>query len=102
MVDLNKFDEERFETEEAYQDEVRSTPVGVNLEILATSMTLQDVGEFLGFVQPELLKKFFVWAEKNYPELDIDPEAAERLVKETITTNDHAIINPITGKRPGE
>jgi hypothetical protein len=93
-TDLNKFDEDRFETDEDYQDQVRSTPVGVALEVLATSMTLQDCGEFIALVQPDLLAKFFTWAEKNYPELDIDPEEAVRLVNEAVKNNEIGIQKP--------
>ena len=47
MLDLNAFNEDRFETDESYNDEIRATPMGIALELLATSMTLQDCGEFL-------------------------------------------------------
>jgi hypothetical protein len=93
-TDLNKFDEDRFEADEDYQDQVRSTPVGVALEVLATSMTLQDCGEFIALVQPDLLPKFFKWAEKNYPELDIDPDEAVRLVNEAVKNNEIGIQKP--------
>lgn len=93
-VDLNKFDEERFENDEDYQDEVRSTPVGIALEVLSTSLTLQDCGEFIALVQPDLLLKFFKWAEKNYPELDINPDDAVRLVNEAVKNNEIGIQKP--------
>lgn len=93
-IDLNRFDEERFENDEEYQDEVRGTPVGTAIEVLSTSMTLQDCAEFIAIAQPELLTKFFKWAEKNYPDLDIDSEEAVKLVKEAVASGDIGIERP--------
>ncbi len=94
VVDLNSFDVEQFETDEAYQDEVRSTPAGLCLEVLATSLTLQDCGEYLALTHPEALVDYFLWAEKNYPELDIDPHEAVRLVKEAVRQGTIGIEKP--------
>ena len=93
-LDLNKFDEERFEEDEDYQDAVRSAPAGAAVELLATSMTLQDCGEFIALANPDLLPKFFAWAEKNYPELDIDPAEAVKLIKEAVASDDISIERP--------
>jgi len=94
MLDLNAFNEDRFETDESYNDEIRATPMGIALELLATSMTLQDCGEFLAMAQPDLLAKFFKWAEANYPELDIDPEEAVRLTREAVKNDEIGIQKP--------
>jgi hypothetical protein len=93
-IDLNRFDEEKFESDEEYQDEVRNTPVGTAIEVLATSMTLQDCGEFLAIAQPDLLPKFFAWAEKNYPDLDIDVNEAVKMVKEAVESGEIGIERP--------
>jgi hypothetical protein len=94
MLDLNKFDESKFESDEDYQDEVRSSRLGIAVECLATSMTLQDCGEFLAIVQPDLLLKFFKWASENYPELDIQPEEAVALVTEAVKNSEIGINRP--------
>lgn len=93
-IDLNKFDDERFEEDEEYQDAVRSTAAGASVELLATSMTLQDCGEFIALTQPDLLLKFFSWAEKNYPELDIDAKEAVKLIKEAVASGEIGIEKP--------
>ncbi len=93
-IDLNRFDDEKFETDEDYQEEVRATPVGIACEIMATSMTLQDCGEFIALAAPELLVKYFRWAEKQYKELDIDPQEAVRLVRQAVADDDLGIEKP--------
>lgn len=93
-IDLNRFDGERFEVDEEYQDQVRTTQVGVACEILATSMTLQDCAEYLAVVKPEMLHDFMVWADQNYPELDIDAEEAVHMVKKALADNNLGIKIP--------
>jgi hypothetical protein len=92
--DLNRFDEDKFDTDEEYQDKVRNTEVGMVLELQATSMALQDCGEFFALAKPELVYKFFHWAEKNYPELEIDPEEAVKEVKTAVETGEIGIKLP--------
>lgn len=93
-IDLNQFDPEKFENDESYQEAVLDTPAGDAVAALFTSVTLQDCGEFLALVQPDLLPRFFAWAERNYPELDIDPEEAVQLIKEAVEKNEIGIEKP--------
>ena len=93
-ADLNNFDPEKFENDEAYQEAVMDTPAADAVATLFTSMTLQDCGEFIQLVNPDLLPKFFAWAEKNYPELDIDCEEAVRLIREAARNNEVCIQRP--------
>jgi hypothetical protein len=93
-IDLNNFDPAKFENDEQYQDQIMETPVGDAVATLFTSMTLQDCGEFIALVKPELLSDFFKWAEKNYPELEIDAEEAVKLVNEAVKSGEIGIQKP--------
>lgn len=93
-VDLNNFDTEKFENDEEYQDAVIDTKAGEAVAILFTLVTLQDCAEFIALTQPELVAKFFAWAEKNYPELDIDRGEATRATEEAVKAGELAIQRP--------
>lgn len=93
-IDLNQLDTNRFEQEDDYQDAARATEAGIAIEVLATSMTLQDCAEFLGVVQPDLLRRFFVWAASNYPELEIPVDDGIRLVEMAVANDELGIVPP--------
>lgn len=99
-LDLNAFDADKFEEDDDYQEQVRATGLGIVLEGFYTSMTLQDVAEFIGVTQPQLLEGYFQWVSVNYPELDLDVEDAVRLVRKAVQEGDINIVFPESSPIP--